>query len=219
MIYGMYPDILTLPSYEKKERYLRELASAYLYKDIFDLTDIRNTTKIRNLLKMLAFQVGSEVSYNELANSLGLSMETVKNYVNLFEKAFVIFRLSGFSRNLRKEISKRDKIYFWDTGIRNTIIDNLSPFSMRNDIGALWENFILAERLKALAYKNQFIATYFWRTYTGAKLDYVEERNGKLNGYEIKFTKAKQRAPKTWVEEYNGDFRCITSKNFLEFIT
>ncbi len=218
MVYGMYPDLFNYNSYERKEKYLRELAGAYLYKDIFEISQIRNISKIRDLLRLLAFQIGSEVSINELANSLGLSQETVNSYIDLLEKSFIVFRLSGFSRNLRKEISKRDKIYFWDLGIRNILIDNLSSLNKRNDIGALWENFIVAERMKYLAYNEIFASSYFWRTYTGAELDYVEEHKGELFAYEIKYKKAKLKAPKTWVDNYSDNYKCITLDNFWEFV-
>ncbi len=219
MIYGMYPDIFNNNSYQKKEKYLRELSSSFLFKDIFDISSIRNTSKIRDLLRALAFQIGSEVSLNELGNSLGLSQETVNTYIDLFEKSFIVFRLKGFSRNLRKEISKRDKIYFWDLGIRNTLINNFSSFTFRNDIGALWENFMISERMKYLSYSEIFASSYFWRTYTGAEVDYVEEHNGKLDAYEIKYKKAKQKAPKTWIENYSNNFKCITYDNFWEFVS
>lgn len=218
MVYGMYPDLFNYNSYERKEKYLRELAGAYLYKDIFEISQIRNISKIRDLLRLLAFQIGSEVSINELANSLGLSQETVNSYIDLLEKSFIVFRLSGFSRNLRKEITKRDKIFFWDLGIRNTLIDNLSSLNKRNDIGALWENFIVAERMKYLAYNEIFTSSYFWRTYTGAELDYVEEHNGELFAYEIKYKKPKLKAPKTWVDNYSSNYKCITLDNFWEFV-
>lgn len=219
LIYGMYPDVFNQNSYEKKEKYLREMAGAYLFKDIFDISAIRNTGKIKNLLRALAFQIGSEVSLNELGNSLGLSQETVNAYIDLFEETFLIFRLKGFSRNLRKEISKRDKIYFWDLGVRNTVINNFAPFFYRNDIGQLWENFMIAERMKYLSYHQRYASSYFWRTYTGAELDYVEEYNGQLFAFEIKFKKQVKNAPKTWVDQYSNNFKCITQENFMDFVT
>jgi len=219
MTYGMYPEIFHYKSRDRKEKYLRELASSYLFKDIFALADIRNRYVLKNLLKMLAFQIGSEVSLNELAKKLGISQDTVKTYIQLLEDTYIIFRLSGFSRNLRKEITKRDKIYFWDTGLRNTLIDNFAPFGMRTDIGAMWENFLIAERIKYLKYKGIYHSSYFWRTYTGAELDYVEEINGELFAYEIKYTKPKNKAPQTWVDNYSDNYKCITKNNFWEFIT
>ena len=219
MTYGMYPDIFQYPSSHEKEKYLRELSSAYLYKDILELSAIRNSGKIADLLKMLAFQIGSEVSLSEIGQKLGLSQETVASYIDLLEKSFIIFRLKAFSRNLRKEISKRDKIYFWDLGIRNTLISNFSGFNFRNDIGALWENFIIAERQKYLSYNEKYANSFFWRTYTGAELDYIEENNGELNAFEIKYKKHRKNAPASWVGNYGNNFQCITKDNFWEYIS
>lgn len=218
MIYGMYPALFQYKPGERKEKYLRELASSYLYKDILELSSIRNPSVITVLLKLIALQVGSEVSLLELAKNLKISQETVNTYINLLEQAFIIYRLSGFSRNLRKEISKRDKIYFWDLGIRNTLINNFSPITYRSDTGALWENFMITERLKYLAYNETFANSYFWRLYTGAEIDYVEEKDGELYAYEIKYKKAKQKPPASWAENYGTNFKCITSENFWEFV-
>lgn len=218
MLYGIYPAIFQLNNSREKEQYLQELSSAYLYKDIFELSSIRNNSVITQLLKLLALQIGSEVSLNELAQNLRMSQETVNSYINLLEKAFIVFRLSGFSKNLRKEISKRDKIYFWDLGIRNTLIGQFSPLSVRQDAGALWENFLIAERLKYLSYNQIFASSYFWRTYTGAELDYVEEMGGELFAYEIKYKKARPNPPATWIENYGNHYKCVTSENFFEFV-
>ena len=218
MVFGMYPEVFRYAAARKKEKYLREVSVSYLYKDVLEISTIRNTSKLRDLLKLLAFQIGSEVSMSELSVSLSLSIETVQAYIELMEKSFVIFRLSGFNRNLRKEISKRDKFYFWDLGIRNALIENFSMFNMRNDIGSLWENFIILERMKHLAYNDIYASSYFWRTYTGAELDYIEEINGKLFAYEIKFRKPKTSAPKTWIENYSNNYKCITTDNLWEFV-
>lgn len=218
MTYGMYPGILMLKSGEQKEKHLREISSSYLYKDIFELSNIRNTSLVRDLLKLLALQIGSEVSVNELAQNLKTSQETINSYINLLEQAFIIFRLKAFSRNLRKEISKRDKIFFYDLGIRNTIINNFSPFDVRNDVGVIWENFIIAERIKYLSNNGIYSSSYFWRTYTGAEIDYVEERNGKLYAFEIKLKRPRNKAPATWIENYGDNFRSVTSENFWEFV-
>jgi len=219
MVYGMYPGIFSLKSFSKKEKYLRELTSSYLYKDVLELSYIKNSSKISNLLKLIAMQIGSEVSVFELGKNLGLSHETVNSYIDLLEQSFIIFRLSGFSRNLRKEVSKRDKIFFWDLGIRNSLIENHSLFGSRNDVGILWENFIIAERMKYLAYNQLFGSSYFWRTYTGAEIDYVEERQGQLFAYEIKYGKEILKAPNSWIENYGGNFSCITKNNFWKFVT
>ncbi len=216
--FGLYPEIQHYKSAKDKEKYLLELSTSYLYKDVLELSSIRNSSKINNLLKLLAFQIGSEVSLNELAGALSMSKETVNSYIDLLEKSFIIFRLSGFGRNLRKEITKRDKIYFWDVGVRNSIIQNFATMDMRTDVGALWENFIIAERMKYLSNNAIFSQHYFWRTYTGAELDYVEEKDGQLTAYEIKYKKSKLKAPKTWVENYGNNYHCITSDNFWEYV-
>ncbi len=218
MLYGLYPEITHYSSAQEKERYLTELSSSYLYKDILELSNIRNSSKISSLLKLLAFQIGQEVSLNEIAQNLNLSQETVNSYIDLLEKSFIIFRLSGFSRNLRKEIGKRDKIYFWDLGIRNCIVQNFLPLTIRNDVGQMWENLIITERIKYLNNNGINTNSYFWRTYTGAELDYVEERNGELFAYEIKYTKPKTKAPQTWIENYGSNFKSITRDNFWEFV-
>ena len=217
--FGSYPDTLQLPNAADKARYLRELSSAYLYKDILEMASIRYAGKLRKLLQLLAFQVGSEVSPNKLANALGMSKDTVNTYIDLLEKAFVIFRLSAFSRNLRKEISKMDKIYFYDLGIRNVLIDNFQPLDLRADTGALWENFLIVERRKRNAYSDQFASTYFWRTYTGAELDYVEEQDGQLAGYEFKLSSKTAKEPASWAATYPGaSFQVINRTNFLPFV-
>jgi uncharacterized protein len=218
LIYGLYPDITHYSNSRDKEKYLLELASAYLYKDILELSTIRNSSKINQLLRLIAFQTGSEVSLNEIAKSLGMSQETVDSYIDLLEKSFVLFRIGGFSRNLRKEITKRDKIFFWDLGIRNCIIQNFASLSFRTDTGALWENFMVAERLKYLNNNGITVSPYFWRTYTGAEVDYIEEKNGALYGYEIKYSKAGKKAPKAWIENYGENFHYVTRNNFHEFV-
>jgi predicted AAA+ superfamily ATPase len=218
MLYGMYPGLLTLDSAERKEKYLMELASSYLYRDVLELSYIKHPSKIIQLLKLLAMQVGSEVSLNELGRSLGLSHDTVVSYIDLLEQSFILFSLGGFSRNLRKEVSKRNKYYFWDTGIRNSLLNNFSPLNIRTDAGSLWENFIIAERLKFLSNKQQNISPYFWRTYTGAEIDYIEERQGEIYAYEIKLNKEARKAPQTWVENYGNNYACITRQNFHTFV-
>jgi predicted AAA+ superfamily ATPase len=218
MLYGLYPEITHYTSSSEKEKYLTELSSSYLYKDVLELANIRNSSKISNLLKLLAFQIGKEVSLNEIGQNLGMSQETVSSYIDLLEKSFIVFRLGGFSRNLRKEVAKRDKIYFWDLGVRNCLIQNFSPLSTRNDVGEMWENLIVTERLKYLSNNQLNTNTYFWRTYTGAEIDYVEERNGELFAYEIKYSKVRKNAPQTWIENYGNNFKCITKDNFWEFV-
>jgi uncharacterized protein len=218
MIYGMYPALHSITNASDKEKQLIELSTSYLYKDIFELSSIRNASKIRDLLRMLAFQVGAEVSIPELSQNLSMSQETVNHYIDLLEKAFIIYRLGAFSGNLRKEISKKCKVYFWDTGIRNSLINNFAGFTYRNDTGALWENFVVSERLKYLSYNNINATSYFWRTYTGAEIDYMEEYNGKYKALEIKMKNKGIKPPKTWTDLYGTDFNLIHPENFHEFL-
>lgn len=217
MVFGSYPEVLHISNKEERVKYIAELAEDYLYKDVLELENIRYHHKLRDLLRLLAFQVGSEVSLSELANNLGLSKDTVARYIDLLEQSFVLFRLRGFSRNLRKEVNKQPKIYFYDLGIRNSIIDNFNELDKRNDIGSLWENFLILERLKRNEYKTHLCSKYFWRTYTGAEIDYIEEYGGKLYGYEFKWRKL-SKAPKSWVETYNGEFQCLNKENFVDFV-
>jgi len=220
LIFGAYPEVFSFMGNADKQEYLRNLTDAYLYKDLLEFGEIRNSTKIRDLLKLLAFQIGSEVSLSELGSSLGMSKDTVSRYIDLLEKSFIVFRLKGFSRNLRKEVTKLDKIFFYDTGIRNSLIDNLKPLKDRNDLGALWENFLIIERLKKLNYQQKPASSYFWRTYTGAELDYVEERDGSLYGFEFKSGHALAKPPQSWLSNYtNAQFECINRDNYLPFTT
>ncbi|KKU02725.1 MAG: AAA ATPase [Candidatus Amesbacteria bacterium GW2011_GWA2_47_70] len=219
LIFGSYPRIFSIESFEGKIEYLRNLLDANLYKDLLEFGDIRNSVKIRDLLKLLAFQIGSQVSLTELASALELSRVTVDRYIDLLEKSFIIFRLGGFSRNLRKEVSKMDKIYFYDLGVRNVLIDNLKPLKDRNDRGQLWENFLVVERIKKLGYAGEIYSHYYWRLSSGAEFDLVEEKGGKLTGFEFKSSQRTVRAPKSWLETYTGsDFQVINRDNWLEFV-
>lgn len=219
LIFGSYPRIFSIESFRGKTEYLRNLLDANLYKDLLEFGDIRNSVKIRDLLKLLAFQIGSQVSLAELASALELSRVTVDRYIDLLEKSFVIFRLGGFSRNLRKEVSKMDKIYFYDLGVRNVLIDNLKPLKDRNDGGQLWENFLMVERIKKLEYVGEIYSHYYWRLSSGAEFDLVEEKGGKLTGFEFKSSLKTVRAPKSWLETYPGsDFQVINRDNWLEFV-
>ena len=193
--------------------------SAYLYKDIFALANIRYPEKLRQLLKILAFQIGNLISIHELAVTLQVNRETIINYLDLLEKTFVVFRLSGFSRNLRKEVTKMDKIYFYDLGIRNALIENFNPVQIRQDTGALWENFLLIERRKKMEYRRIYGNTYFWRIYSGAELDYVEERDGQLFGFEFKWKPASSKGPASWADAYPGaSFKVVHKENFQDFV-
>lgn len=220
LVFGSYPEIFSLTNHQLKQSYLTNLTDANLYRDLIEFGDIKNSGKIRDLLKLLAFQIGSEVSLTELGNKLGLSKDTVSRYIDLLEKSFIIFRLSGFNRNLRKEVTKMDKIFFYDLGIRNTLIDNFKSLSDRNDIGQLWENFLVLERIKYLNYSSQPASTYFWRTHTGAELDYVEDQGGNLHGFEFKFSKQQSKPPATWLSTYTqSSFALINRDNYLDFVT
>jgi hypothetical protein len=218
--FGHYPEVFSYESIDGKIKYLRELASSYLYKDIVEISSIRHSNKLHDLLKLLAFQIGNLVSFTELAEQLSMSKDTVEHYVDLLEKAFILIRLPGFSRNMRKEITKMPKIYFNDLGIRNMIIDNFKALSDRNDVGQLWENFLVIERIKSQAYQENYIQPYFWRTYSKAELDYVEEQQGELHGYEFKWRLKNVNVPKSWNDNYpNAGFTCIHQDNYLNFIT
>lgn len=219
LVYGSYPEIFSIKSNQQKKEYLQNICDAYLYRDLIEFGDIKNSSKIRDLLKLLAFQIGSEVSLTELGTSLGMGKDTVGRYIDLLEKSFIIFRLKGLSRNLRKEVSKMDKIFFYDLGIRNTLIDNLKPLVDRNDIGQLWENFLIVERMKLMAYKQEYSSTYFWRTHTGAELDYIEERGGLFHGFEFKWGEKTSKVPERWIKVYpNSKFKCINKGNFPDFV-
>lgn len=220
LVFGSYPEVFSFKSGIEKAKYLKELSTSYLYKDILELSNIRQSDVIVKLLKLLAFQIGSEVSILELANALQISRDTVSSYIYLLEQAFVVFRLTGYSRNLRKEVTKKDKIYFFDLGIRNAIIDNFNLTEFRYDKGALWENLLIAERIKRNAYQSKMSKNYYWRTYTGAELDYIEEANGGLAGFEFKSNSKITSAPKSWIENYpEATFECINRDNYFEFLS
>ena len=215
----MYPDVITNPLNAKET--LTNLAGSYLYKDILESGGIRRPDALLKLLQALAWQVGNEVSYNELSQIAGIDKATVISYIDLLEKAFVIFRLNPFARNLRNEISTSRKIYFYDNGVRNTIVNNFAPITQRNDIGALWENFIISERKKNLAYSGFYGNTYFWRNTARAEIDYIEEQDGKITVFEIKWNpKVKVKFPSAFLEKYNPEItRIINSDNYWEFLS
>lgn len=219
LIYGSYPEVVLTPDNRTREQYLKEIVASYLYKDILELDGIRHSGKINRLLQLIAFQIGREVSYTELAGSLGMSKNTVERYLDLLEKAFVLQKLSGFSRNLRSEITKNGRYYFQDNGIRNALINNFNPLQLRDDVGRLWENYLVMERLKMQAYLGQQANNYFWRTYRQQELDFVEERGGNLFGYEIKWGHGRVKPPTEWQAAYpKAKFTLINGENYLEFI-
>ena len=220
LVFGSYPEVITSKSRKDRIDVLEEIVNSYLLKDVLTLDRIKGPKVLLDLLKLIAFQVGSQVSLNEIASQIKLDVKTVGRYLDIFEKAFVIKRIGGFSRNLRKEIVSKAKYYFWDNGIRNAVISQFNPLDSRNDIGILWENFILIERIKKCAYQNIYGSFCFWRTYDGQELDLVEEREGKLFGYEFKWPeKRKVKSPKDWLKAYNNsEFEIINKENYLDFI-
>lgn len=220
LVFGSYPEVVVINDNQLRERYLKELVGSYLYKDILELDGIKHSDKLVRLLQLLAFQIGQQVSYTELGSQLGISKNTAEHYLDLLEKAFVIYKLTGFSRNLRKEISKNPRYFFYDVGIRNALINNFNPLSLRNDAGLLWENYVISERLKKQEYRQQPANNFFWRTYDRKEIDFVEEKNGKLYGYEIKWGKSCAKRPREWLATYrNAYFQTISRNNYLEFIT
>ena len=220
VIFGGYPEIIVTAGRDKKIKLLDELVYSYLLKDILELDHIKNSKKLLDLLRLLAFQIGNEVSLSELGKQLGMDHKTVERYLDILEKAFVIYNLRGFSRNLRKEITKKSKYYFYDNGIRNAIISNFNDIDQRNDIGALWENFIFMERCKKRAYSSIVANPYFWRTWEGQEIDLIEEREGKLFAYEFKWNEVKVKPPHKWTQAYQDSvFSVVNKKNYLEFVT
>jgi len=220
LIYGCYPEVVATKNINKKKELLEEVSQSYLLKDILELEKVKSSKILLDMLRLLAFQVGNEVSLTEIAQQVGIDYKTVARYLDLFEKSFVIYNLRGYSKNLRKEVTRKSKYYFYDNGIRNAIISNFNSLELRNDIGSLWENFIFMERLKKRGYRNIFANCYFWRTWDQKEIDLIEEREGKLYGYEIKWREEKLKPPKDWIENYkNADFKVITKKNYLEFVS
>ncbi len=218
--FGLYPEIYTNKKDRQKEL-LNELKSGYLFKDIFMHENIKNPEVLHKLVELLALQIGSEVSLNELANNIGIDKKTVTRYLELLEKIFLIYRFRPFSRNLRKELNKKRKIYFYDTGLRNAIIQNFNRLDLRNDVGVLWEQFCITERIKYLSNRRIFANHYFWRTWDQKEIDLIEERDDVLYGYEIKWKKNKHlKAPRDWIDNYkNAKFEIITKENFFDWIT
>jgi predicted AAA+ superfamily ATPase len=217
LIYGMYPDVIN--NRQDANSVLRELGSSYLYKDVLSIIGIRKPEILEKLLKALALQVGSEVSYNELANLLEIDKATVSKYIDLLEKSFIIFQLTSFSRNQRNEIKNNRKIYFYDNGIRNMIINNLNPIDIRSDKGALWENFLISERIKIQNYHQHFSNNYFWRTIQKQEIDFIEERNGSICAYEFKWKRSgRNKIPRSFIENYKATGMVIDKENFREFV-
>jgi predicted AAA+ superfamily ATPase len=218
--FGLYPEVYNKNEEEAKEE-LNDISSNYLFKDVLQYQNIKKPNLIIDLLRALALQIGSEVSIHELSILLKQNSHTVARYIELLEKSFVVFRLNAFSRNMRNEISKNQKIYFYDLGIRNSLIQNYNPLSMRNDVGGLWENHCILERLKYLDNNRKFINKYFWRTYNQKEIDYIEEHSGKLHAFEFKFTTNKKiTVPKEFAKSYpDHSFELITLENMPQFLS
>ena len=217
LIYGFYPEVINHPGNEKA--ILNEITQSYLFKDILTFGNIKKPEILEKILRALAFQVGSEVSYNEIAQLTGVDKNTVSNYIYLLQLSYVIYPLTSFSRNLRNEIKTNQKIYFYDNGVRNALIQNFNPIAFRNDIGALWENFLLSERMKRNHYHQHYTNRYFWRTRQQQEIDYVEEQDGEVRGYEFKWNpKAKTKIPSNFVETYHAEVSTITNENFRDFV-
>jgi predicted AAA+ superfamily ATPase len=218
MIYGLYPEVVTEPGDAK--RTLMTLTNNYLYKDLFAYKGIKKPELIQKLVRALALQLGSEVSYNELSNLLGVDRGTVETYINLLEKCFVVFRLDSFSRNLRNEIKKGKKIYFYDNGVRNAVLSNFAPLQLRNDVGALWENIMVSERVKRNSYSSNFAQLFYWRTHEQQEIDLIEEQDGVLHTFEFKWNgKAKSSQPKAFASSYPGStYEVITPENYGAFV-
>lgn len=218
MLYGFYPDVLNNPGEEKE--ILKQLVNSYLYRDILAYSNIRKPEVLEKLVQALALQIGGEVNYNELAQIVGVDKNTISNYIDILQKGYVIFKLDSFSRNLRTEIKKNKKIYFYDNGVRNMVLGNFNSLELRADTGALWENFLISERHKQNTYKNTYAKMYFWRTKQQQEVDLVEENNGIITGFEFKWNaKKKLRLPKTFVNEYNANEEIIDRSNFRNFVT
>ena len=219
MVYGYYPEVVSTPGDERM--ILKELSDSYLYKDILSLDGVGKPEKLVKLIKALALQIGSQVAYSEVGRLVGLDSKTVEKYIDILEKSFIIFRMPSFSRNLRNELKTTRKIFFWDLGIRNAVIGNLSQVENRQDTGALWENFVIAERMKLLAYQDSFAQSFFWRTKQQKEIDYIEEEDGRIRAFEIKWNpnKSATKCPESFLSAYpDAEYKVITPDNIEEFL-
>lgn len=219
LIYGYYPQVVTSSNDEDKVSILESIKNGYLFKDILELDNNKNSLFIINLLRLIAFQIGNDISYSEIASALQVNRLTVIRYLELLEKCYIIFSHHGFSRNLRKEFTKSPRFYFWDNGIRNSIIMNFNRNDLRDDTGRLWENYCISERRKMNHYKNRLVNSYFWRTYDQKEIDLIEECGGQLSGFELKWKKDKTQIPGRFLESYPGSkAEIITKDNYIDFI-
>lgn len=217
LLYGFYPDVLNNSGDEINV--LRNLVNSYLYRDILSYSDIRKPEVLDKLVQALALQIGSEVNYSELAQIVNVDKNTISKYIDILQKGYIVFKLSCFSRNVRNEIKTNKKIYFYDNGIRNMVIGNFNPIDLRTDKGALWENFLISERLKQNEYKQSLARIYFWRTKQQQEVDFVEDKSGEIFGYKFKWNKKRNsKLPKTFTETYNAKSSVIDKNNFREFV-
>lgn len=216
LLFGLYPEVINNQGNERET--LKNLVNSYLYRDILAFSDIRKPEVLEKLLQALALQIGSEVNYNELSQLIGINKITVQKYIEILEKGYIVFRLNSFSRNIRNEIKQNRKIYFYDNGIRNMIIGNFNPLDLRVDKGTLWENFLVSERRKQNLYKDTFAKMYFWRTKQQQEIDFVEENNGHIKGYEFKWKNKKIKFPQNFIETYKAEGLAIDRNNFREFV-
>ena len=220
LIYGAYPEVILSDSDRNRKNYLLELVNAYLCKDLLEMEGIKKSKKIFDLLQLIALQLGKEVSCTEIGTQIGLNKKTVERYLDVLEQSFILIKLRGFNRNLRKEISKSPKYYFYDTGVRNALINNFNPLNARSDIGELWENYLVIERIKRQHYLESYAQNYFWRTYDQQEIDWVEDIDGHLSAYEFKWSAATARPPHAWTDAYpDASFCLVNQKNYLDFIT
>jgi len=219
LIYGSYPDVVLMDSNEQRKEYLKNIVRSYLLKDILMVDGLKNASKMNELLQLIALQIGSEVSYEELGKQLGMSKNTVEKYLDLLSKTFVIFRLGAFCRNPRKEITKAGKWYFYDVGIRNALIDAFNSLPVRQDIGKLWENYLISERVKKNLNENSDKSLYFWRTYSKQEIDLVETNGDDISAFEIKWGSKEVKVPSAFSENYpKAKFQVVNKSNYLEFI-
>ena len=220
LIYGLYPQVYSEPGTDQKEEILNGIKNGYLLKDILEFDLQKDSVFVLNLLRLIAFQIGQDISYSEMAGRLQVNVRTVQRYLNILEKMFIIFSLPGLSRNMRNEYTKTPRYYFWDNGIRNTLIANLNPINIRNDIGQLWENYCISERQKYLSYNRITANKFFWRTYTQKEIDYIEERDGMLYAYEMKYASRSSKLPALFLENYPGsEFKEVNRDSFIDFLT
>jgi len=219
LIFGTYPEVEMMENDNNKMEYLKDLINSYLLKDILAIEDIRNSGKMKELLRLIAFQTGHEVSHDELAKQLSISRNTVEKYLDLLSKVFIIYRLGAYSKNLRKEVTKAGKWYFYDNGIRNALISNFNPIVLRQDIGQLWESYLIAERMKNKYFTSEQVEYYFWRTYDGQEIDLIEERGEQISAIEFKYSEKNLKIPRAFKDNYpDASFLQINRGNYLQWI-